>query len=117
MNEKVFCLRKRNLVVMALLTVVTCGLYYIYWSVVTKGELVCMGAKIPTAFLVIIPFANFYFWYKYSEGFVHCLQKTSDPVSYFILLALLPFIGMFIVQSKMNAAISKQEACCCRQTK
>jgi len=100
------CLKERSLASMVLLLLITFGLYFIYWSVKTKNEIKCMGTFIPTGLLIVIPFGNFYFWYKYSEAFVKHIKKDSDPVLYFILLAFVPIVGMFVVQSIINDFIN-----------
>lgn len=104
------CLKERSLVGMAILTVLTFGLYFIYWAVKTKGEINCLGGRIPTAFLVIIPLANFYFWYRYAQEYVSHVKKDSDPIAYFLLMALLPIVGFFVVQDGLNNHIRNQTA-------
>lgn len=104
-EDNIMCLKERNLWVMAILSVITCGLYFIYWLVKTKNEITCLGAEIPTAFLVIIPIANIYFWYKYAQGFTDYIKKNGESVAYFLLLLLLPMIGMLVVQAAMNKAV------------
>ncbi len=97
-------MKHRDLVVMAILLLCTFGFYFIYWAVSTKNELNRMGAHIPTGWLIIIPFANFYFWYKYAQAFGQYILKNDQAVvSYFLLLVLLPPVGMLIVQSHYNA--------------
>ena len=66
---------QRNPVLVIVLSFVTFGIYAIYWVVKTKGEINSLGAKIPTAWLMIIPIANLYFFYKYAEGFSHSGQE------------------------------------------
>ena len=94
--------QKRSLFAIALLLIVTLGFYSIYWAVKTKEELCRMGAIIPTAWLLIIPIAHFYFWYKYADAFTTYVKKGSDPIGYFFLMGFLPVVGMFIVQSELN---------------
>jgi hypothetical protein len=101
------CLKERSLLGMFFLLIITFGFYWLYWSVKTKNEINCLGARIPTAFLVIIPFANFYFWYRYSQAFVTFVKKDSDPIAYFLLMSLLPVIGIFLVQDGLNDHIRK----------
>lgn len=98
-------LTKRDMVTMIILMLITCGLYLIYWTVVTKNELNRMGAQIPSAWLFIIPFANFYFIYKFAEAFAAIvLEDENQTVAYFLLLALLMPIGAIIYQVQMNKA-------------
>ena len=58
-------IKKRNPWAVALLSLVTLGIYGIVWYVKTKGELVERGGEVPTAWLIIVPFANIYWLYKY----------------------------------------------------
>ncbi len=95
-------IQKRDLFTVALLMLFTLGIYFIYWAVKTKGELCSMGADIPTAWLLIIPVVNFYFWYKYADAFTTFVKKGSDPIGYFLLMAFIPFAGVFVVQSELN---------------
>jgi len=94
---------KRNLWHMGLFLLLTLGIYAIYWLVVTKIELNRLGAKIPTAWLIIIPFANIYFFYKFAEGFsATVLKNKSQAVAYFLLLLLLFPIGELVYQHQIN---------------
>jgi len=95
-------MRNRSIVGMILLTLVTLGIYPIYWYVSTKNEMVEQGAEIPTALLLIVPFANIYWMWKWSVGVEHVTRgKTSAAVS-MLLMMLLGFIGMAIIQSSFN---------------
>ncbi|MEM5835242.1 MAG: DUF4234 domain-containing protein [Candidatus Aenigmatarchaeota archaeon] len=71
-------IEKRNIVLIYLLGIVTLGIYFIYWLWKTKNELNELGAEIPTAWLIIIPFANIYWLYKYSEGFAKVTKKRKS---------------------------------------
>ena len=52
---------KRDPTLVIIFTIITFGIYSIYWAVKTKNEINSLGADIPTAWLLIIPFGNFYF--------------------------------------------------------
>lgn len=98
-------MKKRNLAAMILLMFITCGLYIIYWFVATKTELNARGAKIPTAWLFIIPLGNLYFFYRYAEAFAADVLDDKDHTTallYFILLALFMPIGIIICQDRIN---------------
>ena len=47
---------------------VTFGIYSIVWFVKTKNELNSRGAGIPTAWLIIVPIAGWYFLFRYFQG-------------------------------------------------
>ena len=74
-----------------LLSIVTLGFYGVYWSVITKRELNRAGAHVPNAILMIIPFANIYFWYRYAQGYASIVKKTNrgtETFAYFLLAGL-----------------------------
>lgn len=98
---------KRSIIEVILLSVVTFGIYGIYWAVVTKRELVLAGGNIPNAFLILIPFANFYFWYRYAQSYVGIVRKSqneTDVIVYFLIIAIpfLHLVGMAILQNGFN---------------
>ena len=64
-------MENRSLGKVFLLTLVTFGLYGIYWEVKTKGEMNARGATIPTAWLILVPFVNIWWMWKYCEGVEH----------------------------------------------
>lgn len=102
-------IRDRSLIHMTIMTLITCGLYLIYWAVVTKNDLNYLGAHIPTAWLLIIPFANFYFWYKYAQAFAHYIRKNDDDaLIYFVIIIFLPLIGKLIIQHEFNKYVRYQ---------
>jgi len=95
---------QRNPITVSVLSLVTFGIYYIVWLVKTKGEMNTKGAEIPTAWLLIIPFVNIYWFWKYCQGVEKVTAgQTSAPVA-FLLLWLLSIIGQAIVQDGFNKA-------------
>jgi hypothetical protein len=103
-------MRDRNIVVMVLLTLVTFGIYSIYWQVSTKIEMNKLGAKIPTAWLMIIPIVNIWWLYKYSEGVEQVTNNNLSTVMSFVLLFLVGFIGALIIQDAFNKSSSSSPA-------
>ena len=95
-------MQQRNPIGVALLSLVTIGIYAIVWFVKTKGEMNERGAEIPTAWLLIVPFVNFYWLWKYSQGVEKVsAEKMTAPVA-FILLWLTSIVGQAIVQDTFN---------------
>jgi hypothetical protein len=95
---------RRGLVETFLLAFFTFGIYGIYWAVITKRELVKAGGDLPTAFLMIVPFANFYFWYRYAQAYAKIVKHSSndtDGLIYF-LLTFFPLISILIFQDGYN---------------
>jgi hypothetical protein len=95
-------MKKRSVVGVILLTIVTFGIYHIYWSVATKDEMVELGADIPTGWLLIVPIANIYWVWKWCVGVEHVSRgKMSSAVS-MLLMILLGIIGTAIMQATFN---------------
>ncbi|MFP4567489.1 MAG: DUF4234 domain-containing protein [Candidatus Woesearchaeota archaeon] len=94
--------KKRNILLVYLYTFITFGIYGIYWYVSTKTEMNGLGANIPTAWLLIIPFVNIYWLYKYSEAFSKFVKKDDNTVLWFVLFLFISIITPGIVQSELN---------------
>jgi membrane protease YdiL (CAAX protease family) len=92
---------KRSIVKVYLLGIITLGIYFLYWLVKTKNELNELGAEIPTAWLIIIPIVNIYWYYKYAEGFAKVTKKES-AILWFLLFFFVGIIMPAIVQSELN---------------
>jgi hypothetical protein len=87
---------------MILLYIVTLGIYSLYWSVSTKNEMNKLGANVPTAWLLIVPFVSLYWLWKYSEAVDHTTgSKISMPLA-FVLEAFVGPIGDLVIQSEFN---------------
>jgi hypothetical protein len=95
-------MKKRSPAAVLLLPLVTFGIYALYWQVKTKGEMNKLGATIPTAWLIIVPFVNLWWLWKYSEGVDKVTGGKMSAVLAFVLLFLLGFIGGAIIQSSFN---------------
>lgn len=95
-------MEKRSPVGVFVLSLVTLGIYSIYWLVKTKGELNQRGASIPTAWLIIVPFVNIWWMWKYAEGVGIATNEKPSGILSFILLWLLGAIGMAIIQDSFN---------------
>lgn len=93
---------RRDVIVVYLLSIVTFGIYFIVWMVKTKTEMNSLGAQIPTAWLLIVPIANIYWLYKYSEAFSTHVKKDNNAVMWFLLFWIIGIIMPAIVQSELN---------------
>lgn len=104
-------IKHRDLAIMAIFTILTIGIYFIYWSIKTKNDLKRMGADIPTGLLVVIPFANIYFWYKYSHGYLTHIKKIDPDNNIAALVSIAasfnPFLSMFAFQAGFNKVAKK----------
>jgi carbon starvation protein CstA len=95
-------MKQRNVAAVLFLTLFTLGIYGIVWLVKTKNEMNKLGAQIPTAWLLIVPIANIWWTWKYSEGVEKVSGEKMSTVMSFILLYLLSVIGMMILQMEYN---------------
>ena len=93
---------KRSIAAVIVLSLLTFGIYGIYWFVATKAEMVDRGASIPTAWLLIIPLVNIYWTWKWCEGVDHVTQGKMSAAVTFLLVFLLGVIGVAIVQATFN---------------
>lgn len=103
-------MQKRSPIAVVLLSLVTFGIYAIYWQVKTKGEMNALGAEIPTAWLIIVPLVNIWWLWKYSEGVEKVTGGKLSGVLAFILLWVLGPIGGAIVQDSFNNNVSASPA-------
>ena len=94
--------KHRSLVFVFVMTIITCGIYALYWFYKTKEEINSLGASIPTYWLIIIPIANLYWVYKYCEGFSDYAAKDDNKVLWFLLYILISIVPMLIFQSELN---------------
>lgn len=99
--------KKRDIVVVYLLSFITLGIYGIYWSVQTKEEINKLGGDIPTAWLLIIPIANIYWLYKYADSFSNKVKKDKNGLLWFIVFWFVAIIMPAIVQSELNKIAEK----------
>ncbi len=95
-------MKNRSPIAVLLLPFVTFGIYTIYWMVKTKGEMNARGADIPTAWFLIIPFVNIWWYWKYSQGVEHVTNGKLSGVLSFVGFLLLGFIMSAIVQDSFN---------------
>jgi len=102
-------MKNRSVAMVVILTIVTLGIYALVWHVKTKGEMVSMGADIPTAWLLIVPIASIYWYWKWCQGVEKVTNgKLSAPVA-FLLSLILGIIGMAIIQSTFNSSAAQQQ--------
>jgi hypothetical protein len=95
-------IKYRSPVAVIILCIVTFGIYAIYWTFKTKDEINSQGATIPTAWLVFVPIANLYFFYRYSEGFSIYVKKDNSAILWFLLFFVISPVAMILVQIELN---------------
>lgn len=85
-----------------ILSIITLGIYTIFWAVWTKNEMNAKGVQTPTAWLIIVPIANFYWWWRFSEGVERVTNRGMSAITAFLLVLFLSVIGLAIIQSSLN---------------
>jgi len=95
-------IKKRNPALVIIFSIITLGIYLIYWFVKTKEEIKSLGAQIPTAWFIIVPIANAYLLYRYCEGFSDFVKKDKMGVVWFLLSVTLFPVFPVIVQTELN---------------
>ena len=98
--------KHRNPILVIIFTIITLGIYSIYWMYSTKKEMVEQGADIPTFWLFIIPLVNIYWFYKYSMGAAK-VAKKEDTMGYiyFILWIVFAPAAMILIQIELNKLV------------
>lgn len=102
-------MKKRSLVVMAILTFVTLGIYNIYWECVVQDGLKSKTGEgfsgIVHFFLIFITFGIYDLYWQYAAGRrLEKLGGTKDNAWLYIILAVfgVGIINMFIMQNDIN---------------
>lgn len=93
--------KQRNIFLVYFFSIITIGIYYIYWLVKTKEELNQLGAEIPTAWLTIIPIANIYWLFQYASGYSK-VKKEDNGVLWFLVFFFIGIAMPALVQSELN---------------
>ena len=104
---------KRSPAAVVIFSILTCFIYAVVWFVKTKNEMNRMGAWIPTAWLLVVPFANLYWLWQWAAGVQRVTGGKQSQGNVFLLIWLLslvgmPWIGMAIVQSELNDASDRR---------
>ena len=109
---------KRNIVICILLSIITCGIYDVYWMYllvkntrsIQKNTGSCIGEMLC---LIFVPFYSLYWWYtrgeKVRQGFAeHDYNATGSGVVYLVLAIFgLNIVSMAIMQSDFNSLNSE----------
>lgn len=97
-------MKNRSIVGVVVLTVITFGIYAIVWAIMTKDEMNEAGAEIPTAWWILVPFANIWWKWKYCEGLEHVTRgRVTAPVA-FLYALLFNVIAIAVFQHLLNEA-------------
>lgn len=95
-------IKKRNPVWVVIFSIITLGIYLIYWFVQTKEEMKSLGANIPSAWLIIVPIGNAYLLYKYCDGFSEYVKKDKLGIVWFLVFLIFFPVLPVIIQVELN---------------
>jgi len=98
---------KRSLILMVVLSVVTFGIYPLFWIISVKSDMEAEGAEVPSSLLLFIPIANLYYLAKWCGGFERLTRGRTSPWVAFLLLVGLGMIGMLILQYEINKTVDE----------
>ncbi len=95
-------MKKRSPVGVFFFSLLTFGIYLIYWYISVAGELKAKGAEIPHWILIFIPIASWYYMWKFCVGVAKVTNDAFSAGVSFLLMFFLGALGMAIVQTKLN---------------
>ena len=98
-------MKRRSPAAPLLLPFITVGIYSLVWLVKTKNEMNAFVTRIPTAWLLIVPIANFVWYWKYAKGVNEFTAGGTSAGGAFWLLVLLGPIGAAIIQNSFNTKL------------
>ncbi|WP_457549927.1 DUF4234 domain-containing protein [Archaeoglobus sp.] len=101
--------KRRNIVKIYVLGIVTLGIYFLYWFWKSKQDINELGGNVPPAWMLLIPIANIYWLYKYAEAFSKYVKKDNNAVLWFLLFWFVTIIAPAIVQSELNKIAESQK--------
>jgi hypothetical protein len=87
---------------LALLTIITFGIYGLLWLINTRDQANAYGAKIPTVLYLFIPGLNIYWLWTFGEGLELVTAKRVEGFMSFLMIGFLGPIGMALVQDNLN---------------
>lgn len=98
--------KNRNPVFVIVLSIITLGVYAIYWFYQTRKELYEITKKDGNALvdllICVIPFAYLWIMWKYSEDAAIASKGTqSGPVLFLLWLVVFP-VAQYLVQTEIN---------------
>lgn len=97
---------QRSPLAVFLLSLVTCGLYWLYWTFATTSELNASGTKVPHAILSLVPLVNLWWLWRYSNGVAEVTRGEWSALGSFALMLFLPGVGAAVLQAAFNRTVA-----------
>lgn len=106
-------IKERNIVLAIILSIITCGLYSLYWMVKLNDELLELSNEngnsgVTVILLSLVTCGLYGIYWHYKMG--HCVNKIKNSGSYDIMFLVLSLLGVGIVnyiiaQDSINNAV------------
>lgn len=100
-------MKKRSPIAVFVLFFITFGIHSLIWYISTGREMRKLGASIPTAWLIVIPFVGLYHWVKWCAGVAHVTRNRMSGVVAFLLTFFLGPIGYAMIQAEFNSVLDE----------
>jgi hypothetical protein len=103
-------MRRRSATGVLTLTIASAGAFAIAWLCQTRADMLRLGARIPTPWLLVTPITALYFVWCWAEGVRHVTAGRISTVRAFLSICLLGPLGMASVQERFNALSDRGRA-------
>jgi len=101
--------KERNVFLVVLFSIITFGIYGIYWLVSTSNELKESGADMPNPWIllaILIPIVNIvvilYYYWKYSKAMEQVTNGKVNGILMFVLWLVFGLISVIWAQLELN---------------
>ena len=99
---------KRDPIKVIIFTLITFGIYGLYWYIKTSEALKEQGKDIPHWILLFIPIANLFWVYKFYTAVEEVTNKEFNAILWLaisLLTGIGAYVAIFIIQDKLNKAL------------
>ncbi len=97
--------KQRDPIMVIVYTMLTCGIYGLYWLFETSKELTELGAELPNIWFIIIPGLNIYYMYKYLEEWHRIVKYEQDFMMVLVIGLIFSPIVMYWIQEELNKLV------------
>ncbi|HLF04539.1 MAG TPA: DUF4234 domain-containing protein [Dehalococcoidia bacterium] len=102
-------IKRRNMWMQVLLFIITFGIYYYYWYLVTLGEMRRANGKDAGSgclwtILLFIPIANFFALWRHASEYTQFSQRNLPKLLVFVLWIFFSPAVWYLVQTDLNQA-------------
>ncbi len=101
-EEKILGVKEKNPFLVLILSILTLGIYHIWWFIETKKEMELGGVDLPGFGYLINPVTTIYFLYKYFEAFSTQIKKDSAPKFWTLLYITCWPVAVILIQTELN---------------